>query len=177
MSNILCFQCGEAEFQVRRMSAQGSRNNETFDVEVEGLECPACGCRTFNSQQGEALTAAVSAAYRHRHGLLSESDIKARRESAKMSQAQFAEYLGVGVASVKRWEAGQIQDKALDELIRLKTDPATARANVQRVEALFASRESAIMFSATLHQLWSPKPTLEIKHSGGIVRLPEPAAA
>jgi hypothetical protein len=51
-----------------------------------------------------------------------------------MTQQQFSDYLGTGVASVKRWEAGQIQDKAMDELIRLKTDPGAARRNLRSLE-------------------------------------------
>jgi putative zinc finger/helix-turn-helix YgiT family protein len=140
MTNTTCFQCGEADFQIQRMVVQGSRNNETFDVEVDGMACPKCGCRTMNAAQGEAMTHAVSAAYRQRYGLLTEADILLRREAANMTQTEFAVYLGVGVASVKRWESGQIQDKAMDELIRLKTDPDAARRNFHSVQQLFAGK-------------------------------------
>jgi hypothetical protein len=51
-----------------------------------------------------------------------------------MTQQGFSDYLGTGVASVKRWEAGQIQDRAMDQLIRLKTDPEAARENLKTVE-------------------------------------------
>ena len=63
------------------------------------------------------------------HGALSfdDKEIRARRMQLGMSQTQFGEYLGTGPASVKRWELGQVQDKAMDELIRLKTDPEAAR--------------------------------------------------
>jgi hypothetical protein len=46
----------------------------------------------------------------------------------------FSDYLGVGNASVQRWEAGQVQDKAMDGLIRLKTDPEAARRNLRQLE-------------------------------------------
>ncbi len=52
-----------------------------------------------------------------------------------MSQSKFADYLGVGVASVKRWEMGKIQEHAMDELVRLKTEPEAARRNLKTVEA------------------------------------------
>jgi len=159
------------------MVVKGSRNNETFDVEVDGMQCPACGCQTMNAAQGEAMTQAVSAAYRERHGLLSEWDILRRRESASMTQAEFAAYLGVGVASVKRWEAGQIQDKAMDELIRLKTDPAAARENLHRVQQLFACPASALLFHASLHQQWSTTPTLQMKQDPIVLPFREPVAA
>jgi transcriptional regulator with XRE-family HTH domain len=65
---------------------------------------------------------------------LTSTEIRANRALLTMTQQQFADHLGTGVASVKRWEAGQIQDKAMDELIRLKTDPETARRNLRNLE-------------------------------------------
>ncbi|PIR15264.1 MAG: hypothetical protein COV48_15340, partial [Elusimicrobia bacterium CG11_big_fil_rev_8_21_14_0_20_64_6] len=47
----------------------------------------------------------------------------------KKSQEEFSHYLGVGIASVKRWELGKVQDPAYDELIRLKTNYAYAQKN------------------------------------------------
>jgi DNA-binding transcriptional regulator YiaG len=52
-----------------------------------------------------------------------------------MSQRQFASYLGVGVASIKRWELGQIQDEAMNNLMVLKTDLAAARHNLLEIAA------------------------------------------
>lgn len=136
-TNVTCFECGQADLEMKIMPFVGARYGEEFTVEVPGMFCPSCGFQTLDSDQGEALTLAVSVAYRRRHGLLTETEIKARRQQAAMSQQQFADYLGVGVATVKRWEAGQIQDKAMDELLRLKTDLAFARVNVNTVADLF----------------------------------------
>ena len=74
--------------------------------------------------------------YRSAHGLLTSEELKERRERLSMSQAKFAEYLGVGIASVKRWEMGKVQESAMDALIRLKTEPEAARLNLKTVEAL-----------------------------------------
>ena len=41
----------------------------------------------------------------------------------------------VGEASPKRWEAGLVQDEAMDELIRLKADLPSARNNVRQLES------------------------------------------
>jgi hypothetical protein len=57
-----------------------------------------------------------------------------------MTQSEFASYLGPGVASVRRWELGQIQDKAMDMLIRLKTYPAEARQNLRTVADQFEEK-------------------------------------
>jgi len=72
-------------------------------------------------------------AYRQKHQLLLSSEIKRARERVKMSQREFASYLGVGPASVKRWELGEIQTRLADQIIRLKTDPAYAESSIAEV--------------------------------------------
>jgi hypothetical protein len=61
-----------------------------------------------------------------------------------MSQQSFARFLKVGVASVKRWEAGLVQDEAMDELIKVKSDLPTARANVRQLESQLGLAPSAL---------------------------------
>jgi DNA-binding transcriptional regulator YiaG len=60
--------------------------------------------------------------YRKKHGLLTSAEITQYRKRLDMSQIQFAEYLNVGEASIKRWETFFIQDKIQDDHIRLKCD-------------------------------------------------------
>ena len=129
---MTCFQCGGALIQ-RNIFAIGARNGEEFTVETEGYKCDKCGFETVDSDN-DHFTRALSDAYKSRHGLLTGEEIKARRLQLKMTQQKFAEYLNVGVASVKRWENGQIQEKAFDHLIRLKTDLNAARLNLQVLE-------------------------------------------
>jgi len=50
-----------------------------------------------------------------------------------MNQEEFAQYLSVGLASVKRWELGKPQDKSNDELIRIKCDLLRAEQNLAEV--------------------------------------------
>lgn len=72
--------------------------------------------------------------FNRKHGLLTSEDLKQARKRLGFSQAQFASCLRAVITSVERWEAGLIQDQALDELIRLKTDPEYARRNVREIE-------------------------------------------
>ena len=51
-----------------------------------------------------------------------------------MSRRAFAKFLRVGEASVKRSEAGMIQDEANDQLIRLRTDLEAAHRSVSELE-------------------------------------------
>jgi HTH-type transcriptional regulator/antitoxin MqsA len=133
-TRMTCFQCGRDTFLLSGISVEGERHGEIFPVLVTGYKCSNCGFQTVDNRQGEQLTRLVSDAYRAAHGLLTGAEIKLRRTRLGKNQQEFAEYLGIGSASVKRWEIGQIQDKAMDELIRLKTDPDAARQNLRTLE-------------------------------------------
>lgn len=134
---MTCFECGKETLLPSRVSVDGERHGETFPVRVSGYRCTHCGFQTIDSQQSGEFTRTVSDAYRVAHGYLTSAEIRARRTLMGMTQQQFSEYLGTGIASVKRWEVGQIQDKAMDALIRLKTDPEAARENLRTLERQF----------------------------------------
>jgi DNA-binding transcriptional regulator YiaG len=85
--------------------------------------------------QSDAYTIASADAYRTKHGLLTTKELKQIRQRLGMSFRTFARHLKVSEASPKRWEAGLVQDQAMDQLIRLKSDLATARENVSQLEA------------------------------------------
>lgn len=164
-----CFNCGEGALIPGVMDLVGERNGESFTVRMEGLRCERCGFQTIDSGQSSEFTRLVSDAYRQSRGLLTGAEIRARRIRLQMTQQQFAEYLGPGIASVKRWEAGQIQDKAMDELIRLKTDPVAAKHNLEELRrlrfpeqcVLSALRDATLSFSMAA-QVWSNDDATEI---------------
>jgi putative zinc finger/helix-turn-helix YgiT family protein len=116
------------------MRLEGIRHGESFTVETSGLKCDRCGFQTIDSVQSADFTRLISDEYRRAHGLLTSDEIRSRRARLGMSQQRFSEYLGAGVASVKRWELGQIQDRAMDEPIRLKTDLEAARESLRAWE-------------------------------------------
>jgi putative zinc finger/helix-turn-helix YgiT family protein len=155
----------------------GERNGESFTVSVPGLVCSQCGFSTISNKQSGKFTQAISDAYRTAHGLLTSTDLRRLRTELGMSQLEFAEYLGVGAASVKRWECGQIQDKAMDELIRLKTDLKAALRNAHQLNA---SRQETEMGVAA--QVYIPQPKIGLdmssfEESDILVNMNEPVAA
>jgi putative zinc finger/helix-turn-helix YgiT family protein len=149
MAEPKCFVCNDGALRDSSVSLKGSRNGEEFAVTVQGMTCDSCGYQTIDNRQSGEFTKAVSDAYRRAHGLLTGVDIRERRaEWLEMSQQEFADYLGVGVASVKRWELGQIQDRAMDQLMRLKTDLQVARNNLRALGRLFS--EDCVLSKVTL---------------------------
>jgi len=125
---MACFECGnEMKKKVARMA--GEYAGEEFAVKTEAMVCPECGYKTLHANQLDAYYKQVADAYRKKHGRLTSDQIRAARMSMSMSQHEFAKHLGVGEASVKRWELGKVQDEAMDQLIRLKTDYLYADQN------------------------------------------------
>jgi putative zinc finger/helix-turn-helix YgiT family protein len=128
-----CFECGKASMVPKIVELVGHRHDEEFTVRAHGLQCTVCGFKTIDSKHSDEFTKLVSDAYREKHGLLTGKQIREARRQLRMSQDEFARYLKVGPASVHRWENGQIQDEALNELLLLKTDAMAARENYQKV--------------------------------------------
>lgn len=96
---------------------------ETLTVMAPVHVCSNCGYQMPGPGHLSALCLATSDAYRLKHGLLTSAEIIERRKAMKKSQRQFADFVGISVASLKRWETGfLVQDKASDELVRMKTD-------------------------------------------------------
>ncbi len=166
---MMCFECGEGILNPSRVQMQGTRHGQSFTVETEGLRCDHCGFATIDSEQSAVFTRLISDEYRKANGLLTGPEIRACRAQLNMNQQQFSDYLGTGIASVKRWEAGQVQDKAMDELIRLKTDPVAARRNLRSLERqipepviLFDSEEMALTLSFGRSH-YTERPTMTIQ--------------
>lgn len=117
-----CIECGNHKLRSRQIELPGTVRGERFTVRMRGLECSGCGYKTIDGQSMPEYGRLLADQYRAAHGLLTSEEIKARRSGLGLSQAGFACLLGLGIASIKRWEMGKIQDERNDALIRRKTD-------------------------------------------------------
>lgn len=86
-------------------------------MQTEGLKCPICGYETIEGARMAEFRRLVADEYRKEHGLLTSTQIRSLRKSLGMNQEEFAGHLGVGIASVKRWEMGKIQDRRSNDCI------------------------------------------------------------
>ena len=114
---VKCIQCGLADLLPTLVRLQGSVRGEQYTVETQGLECPNCHYKTIDGAAMPEFSRLLSDRYRANHGLLTSDEIKERRNKLGMTQQQFAQHLGVGIASVKRWEMGKIQEPHSNDLI------------------------------------------------------------
>lgn len=131
---MTCFKCGIGQLATAVVQVEGERCGEQFSIRMTGFKCPECGFETLDSAQTAEFSRKLSDAYRTAHGLLTSGQIRLAREALGMTQEQFARHVGVGPASVKRWEIGKVQDRASDQLMRLRIDPLAAQQNAEAVQ-------------------------------------------
>jgi putative zinc finger/helix-turn-helix YgiT family protein len=145
---MICFKCGGEEFATQTAIIRQEFRDEQLDVSATVCVCSACGWQTLKPGQTDELRKLTADAYRQKHGLLTSTEIVSRRTRLGMSQRQFAAFLRVGEASVKRWETWQVQDESSDELIRMKCDFGP-QSRGRPVEMVQPHRISATSFIST----------------------------
>ena len=88
-------------------------------AELPVYTCNECG-EQFLAEDGEELQ---HEAVCHYLGRLNPREIRALRKSKKMTQRELADATSIGIASIKRWEAGKlIQSAAMDSTLRAIKD-------------------------------------------------------
>ena len=133
-----CLKCQKGQLQPATCTFRVTVRDEEVTVRAPGLRCDACGWETQDLAGSAHLAQAAADTYRRRHRLLTSDELRARRERLGMAQEGFAGWLSVGIASVKRWEGAHVQERAMDELIRLKTDPEALADAAKAVRARLA---------------------------------------
>jgi putative zinc finger/helix-turn-helix YgiT family protein len=120
---MICIKCDNEVFADKPNAIiEQEFRGQRLQVKVTASACTQCGWQTLALGQTDELRRLTADAYREKHGLLKSAEIVSRRTRLGMSQREFAAFLRVGEASVKRWETWQVQDASSDELIRVKSD-------------------------------------------------------
>jgi putative zinc finger/helix-turn-helix YgiT family protein len=163
---MTCIKCRKTDLLEARGDFPSEIKGEPVMVsQVPCLECPNCSYRTIKGNEIAEFMRLASDAYRQKHSLLTSEEIRKRRSSLNMSQAAFANYLGgVGSASVKRWEMGKVQDKAMDKLIRVMTGAEEASDNYRKIIALQSKPQQMGSYPVTWTEskvsAWRPQHSL-----------------
>src|SRR5229473_4225543 len=116
-----CGKCGQKKMHLATVpyAMTIEHDGRAYRVEIPALTVPQCGNCQAISIDDEA-DQQISAAFRREARLLAPEEIRQGREKLGLTQKQFANLLGVGEATVSRWETGaQIQQRAMDRFVRL----------------------------------------------------------
>lgn len=131
---MICFNCEGEKFTAKKVRSEQEFKGRTLSVLTEGMCCVACAAVQFSDEQANQLRKLTVDAYKKAEGLLTSEEVRRFREELSYSQAQFSDYLGVGIASIKRWETCFVQDRSQDDLLRIKCDPEFAQKNAMKVK-------------------------------------------
>ena len=135
-----CIKCGYVMEEAAPRTLVAEVRGQRLDVQVVAPQCQHCGRVVLNSKGRRMYNRAGADAYRRAHGLLTTAEISQMRSSLGMTWKQFAEYVCVGIATLKRWMGGEIQTPSLDLLVRLKADlPFAQRAADELLTRLAAN--------------------------------------
>ena len=119
-----CALCGENAatryVRTQQFAYRDGANEVLLIAEIPVIECAACG-ETYTAEGAEEAQHDAVCRYL---GRLTPDEIRALRECNGLTQAKLAELTGIGIASIKRWEAGNvIQSAALDAALRALDAP------------------------------------------------------
>jgi putative zinc finger/helix-turn-helix YgiT family protein len=121
-----CPSCGEATAIIKYESESFpygvGKDQVMLNAMVPVIHCDSCGGQFTNGAAEEIRHAEVC-----RHlGRLTPLQIKKIREQHGLSQQDWSKKTKLGIASVKRWESGNlIQSEAMDCYLRLLENPLT----------------------------------------------------
>ena len=136
--------CGHVVEPEALRTVEAELKGEHVSVELNASQCANCGEVVLLGKHVRAYHRAVSDAYRRKVGLLTMDELDSLRRDLKMTLPEFADYVFVGIATLKRWRRGEIQTQALDRLVRLRADPRfleEAKAELDRRLAVAALME------------------------------------
>lgn len=117
-----CIKCGHVMGAAAPRTLNAEVRGERFAVQVVAAQCEHCGRVLLNAKARRMFHRAGSDAYRRQHGLLTMTELDHLRRNLGMTWRQFAGYVGIGIATLKRWIGGEIQSDAYNSLVRLKAD-------------------------------------------------------
>ena len=117
---VKCIECSAEEFESQNIKCSPTVKNEIVEITIVANVCQKCGLPQLSDEQVNRFRKTAIDQYRKRHNLLTSQNIIQLRESLEMSQKAFAQFLGVDLDSIQRWETYEIQDRAQDLYIRQK---------------------------------------------------------
>jgi len=134
-------------------------NEETFPVKGEEIKvnaeyckCDNCGDEVFAPGINPDPFDLAYREYRKRHGLLQPESIRSWRKAHKLTQHEMASLLGLGNATLNRYENGALQNESHERLLRLAMNPANylkLLENYQQVISEARKRELLEAFRKT----------------------------
>ena len=111
--------------------------NKPIKVEVQHSKCTECSDEVFDPNLNLDPFDLAYREYRKRYGFLQPEEIRDWRKANKLTQSELAKLLGVGLATISRYENGALQDPSHEKLLRLAMNPSNLLRLIEGSEDVF----------------------------------------
>ncbi len=124
VDKIYCAHCNKMT-EGQNISKEESFNVKGDDITITSslMVCKQCNKEVFVEAVEERNLEKAYMAYRNLHKLLTPAQIKEIREQYGLSQRSLGKLLGWGEITIHRYESGNLQDEAHDEVLKLISRP------------------------------------------------------
>jgi putative zinc finger/helix-turn-helix YgiT family protein len=122
--------------------------NEPITVDMEYYKCTECGEEFVVPDLDNDPLEIAYRIYRAKHGMLQPEEIRDFRSKYHLTQSELANLLGLGGATISRYETGKLQDETHDTLLRLVMDSTKLRGLVANSVGVFDERKKKRVLNA-----------------------------
>lgn len=139
ITRSLCSNC-EKETEFERIAKRETFNvrREPITVNVEYIRCKGCGDEVLNPSVNHDPFEFAYREYRLKHALLQPEEIKSWRKAHHLTQGELARLLGIGVATINRYENGALQNESHETLLRLAMNSSNLLKLAEKSEGVFS---------------------------------------
>lgn len=122
--------------------------NRTIKVIEEVRKCSKCGEEFLIPAIDKDPLASAYRIYRSTQGLLQPEEIRDFRKKYHITQGELAKLLGLGGATISRYENGKLQDETHDTLLKLSMHCENLRKLVLNSKDVFSDSKMALVLQA-----------------------------
>ncbi|MCX6227190.1 MAG: DUF4065 domain-containing protein [Bacteroidia bacterium] len=138
-AHSLCTNCEkQTEFEQIVKKETLNVRKEPITVNVEYMKCKECGDTILNPAANHDPFDLAYIEYRKKHSLLQPGEIVGWRKAHHLTQSEFAKLLGIGIATINRYENGALQNDSHEKLLRLSMDPTNLLRLIEKSEGIFS---------------------------------------
>ena len=126
---------------------------DKITIPVRMYKCSNCG-DIFNADDfQEDIYDKAYRIYRDKHGMIQPEEIKKLRKKYHLTQQELSDILGIGIASINRYENGSLQEKSHDNLLQALKNPEDLLKLLEKSKNKISKKKYIKIKEAILQQL------------------------
>jgi len=135
----LCSNCGkETDLELLAREEIINVRKEPIKIKIEYCKCSKCGDEILDPYLNVDPFRLAYEEYRRKHGFLQPDELTRWRKAYHLTQGELAKLIGIGTATLSRYENGSLQDESHEKLLRLIMQPLNFLSLVEDSENILA---------------------------------------